>query len=106
MPVASSGSGWAPPMLTRRTLRARRSGPAPILATVPALAKRADGDAAELPAAFAGGVGDRAALLAAPLACLHRPSRLDRPLTDLTGVGEKLAAATTRIGLRTLGDLI
>jgi len=73
---------------------------------VPALAKRADEGAAEPPAAFAGGTLDRAALLAAPLACLHRPERLSTPLKSLNGIGDKLAAACARIGLVTLGDLI
>ena len=42
----------------------------------------------------------------ARLATSPGPQRLDRPLTDLHGVGAKIAAAAARIGLRTLGDLI
>ncbi len=40
------------------------------------------------------------------LATVPRPERLRRPLTDLRGVGDKLAAAAARIGLQTMGDLI
>ena len=56
--------------------------------------------------ALGGGPVSRDDLLAARLLSAPRPARLDRPLTDLRGVGPKLAAAAERIGLRTLGDLI
>jgi ATP-dependent DNA helicase RecG len=49
---------------------------------------------------------ERGSLLAVPLRSAPRPTRLDRPLTVLRGVGPKLATAAERIGLRTLGDLI
>src|SRR3954451_3682468 len=35
-----------------------------------------------------------------------RPGLLERPLTDLEGVGPKLAQVTAKLGLRTLGDLL
>ena len=46
----------------------------------------------------------RDALLAA--ARTPRPSALERPLTDLEGVGPKLARAAEETGLRTIGDLL
>ncbi|HET6830720.1 MAG TPA: ATP-dependent DNA helicase RecG [Solirubrobacterales bacterium] len=52
------------------------------------------------------GYSGRAELLAAPLRPRVARSRLERPLTDLRGVGPKVAAAAARIGLETLGDLI
>ena len=56
---------------------------------------------------FAGaGALDRAALLAAPLLSAHRRGRLEAPISSLRGVGSKLAAAASRVGLRSLGDLI
>ncbi len=59
------------------------------------------------PPPFAGGGAvDREALLAAPLAPRTPHTRLARPLTDLRGVGAKLAASAARIGLATMGDLI
>jgi ATP-dependent DNA helicase RecG len=63
--------------------------------------------AAPAPPPFGGGAAsDRETLLAAPLHARVPRSRLERPLTDLRGVGPKLAAAGARIGLATLGDLI
>jgi ATP-dependent DNA helicase RecG len=35
-----------------------------------------------------------------------QPSLLERPVTDLEGVGPKLAGVAARIGIRTLGDLL
>ena len=59
------------------------------------------------PPPFAGGDAvDREALLAAPLAPRTPHARLARPLTDLRGVGAKLAASAARIGLATIGDLL
>ncbi|MDX6652283.1 MAG: ATP-dependent helicase RecG [Solirubrobacterales bacterium] len=49
---------------------------------------------------------DRASLLAAPLRCAPRPSRLDAPLTQLHGAGPKLAALAAEIGLERLEDLL
>jgi len=57
-------------------------------------------------AAFAGGELTREELAAAPLASMPRPAHLRRPLTDLPGVGPKIAAAASRIGLDDLADLI
>jgi ATP-dependent DNA helicase RecG len=58
------------------------------------------------PSAFGCGATDRDALLAAPLRPRIPRARLERPLTDLRGVGAKVATAAARIGLRTIGDLI
>ncbi|MCB0875332.1 MAG: ATP-dependent DNA helicase RecG [Solirubrobacterales bacterium] len=58
------------------------------------------------PPAFAGGEADRAGLLAAPLRGRPANARLRRPLTDLRGVGDKIAASAARIGIGTIGDLI
>ena len=64
-------------------------------------------DAGEAVLRGLGGIAvSREELTGAPLRCVPRPERLDRPLGDLRGVGEKTAAAAARIGLRTLGDLI
>src|SRR5690348_13731760 len=56
--------------------------------------------------AFGGASVTAEQLAAAPLRCVPRPERLDRPLASLRGVGEKTAAAASRLGLRTLGDLV
>jgi ATP-dependent DNA helicase RecG len=58
------------------------------------------------PPAFAGAAVGRDELLAAPLRARPPHSRLARPVTDLRGVGEKIAAAAARIGIVTFGDLI
>jgi ATP-dependent DNA helicase RecG len=42
----------------------------------------------------------------AGLKCVPRPERLRRPLTDLQGIGPRLAEAAAGIGLETIGDLI
>jgi ATP-dependent DNA helicase RecG len=63
-------------------------------------------DRAGAASALGGGPVSRSDLLAARLLSRPRPHRLDRPLTDLRGIGPKLAAAAERIGLRTLGDLV
>ncbi len=55
---------------------------------------------------FDGRVLSRKELVGVRLATTPRPEHLGRPLTDLRGVGEKLAAAAARIGLKTMGDLI
>ena len=61
----------------------------------------------EPPRGFGGeGPADRAALLAAPLRCRPPRSLLRRPLTDLRGVGPKVAASAARVGLASLGDVI
>jgi len=73
---------------------------------MPALATRGPSGAPAAPPAFGGGKAERSALLAAPLRTAPRPARLLVPLDSLRGVGDKLAAAAARIGLRTLGDLI
>jgi len=63
--------------------------------------------APEPPRGFGGkGPADRAALLSAPLRSRPPRSRLGRPLTDLRGVGPKIAAAAARVGLASLGDVI
>ncbi len=62
--------------------------------------------APEPPPAFGGGPADREGLLAATHGVRPPRSRIARPLTDLRGVGEKIAAAAARIGLVTYGDLI
>jgi len=49
---------------------------------------------------------DRDALRAVKLRTLPRPSRLRRPISDLDGVGPKLAAAAAEIGIETVGDLL
>ncbi len=49
---------------------------------------------------------DRAALRAAPLRAERSRGRLAAPLTELRGVGPKLAAAAGRIGITTLAELI
>jgi ATP-dependent DNA helicase RecG len=58
------------------------------------------------PVALGGSPVTRGELLEAPLRTVPRPARLDAPLGSIRGVGEKIAAAAARIGLRTLGDLI
>lgn len=91
------------------------SGAAPILEGVPAAAKTKPDDGAPTPSGgdpqppqpFGGGERpSRSALLAAPLRTIPHPERLAAPLTTLRGVGEKVAAAAAKLGLRTLGDLI
>jgi len=62
--------------------------------------------APEPPRGLGGGAVEREALLAAPLRPRIPRDRLSRPLTDLRGVGAKLAEAAARIGLETFGDLI
>ena len=75
--------------------------------SMPALSTRGKpADQAAPARAFGGGPLQRDALLAAPLRCLPDPSRLDRPLNSIRGVGPKLQAAAERIGVRTLGDLV
>jgi ATP-dependent DNA helicase RecG len=75
-------------------------------ATGSAAATAATADATPPPPFAGGGAVDREALLAAPLAPRTPHTRLARPLTDLRGVGAKLAASAARIGLATMGDLI
>ncbi len=71
-------------------------------ATAPASLDGAPGP----PRAFGGRSPSRAGLLAAPLLPRIPGERLRRPLSDLRGIGEKLAAAAARIGIGTVGDLI
>jgi len=75
-------------------------------ATGSAAATPATANATPPPPFTGGDAVDREALLAAPLAPRTPHARLARPLTDLRGVGAKLAASAARIGLATLGDLI
>jgi len=49
---------------------------------------------------------DHDSLRAVELRSLPRPSRLRDPITDLDGVGPKLAAAAAEIGITTVGDLL
>lgn len=49
---------------------------------------------------------ERAAMLAAPLKSLPRPSILEAPITKLRGAGPKLASAAEQIGISDLGDLL
>ena len=49
---------------------------------------------------------DADALRSARLRTLPRPSRHGAPLSELRGVGPKLAAAASRIGIETLGDMV
>jgi ATP-dependent DNA helicase RecG len=49
---------------------------------------------------------DRDALRRAPLRARPRPSLLAAPLTALRGVGPRLAAAASELGLETVGDLL
>ncbi len=49
---------------------------------------------------------ERDELIAAPLRCVPRPSRLDAPVTSLRGAGKKLAATAAGIGIETLGDVL
>jgi len=72
----------------------------------PAAAGQPRADAPDPPPRLGGGGVDRGTLLAAPLRPRVPQARLARPLTDLRGVGPKVAAAARRIGLETLGDLI
>ena len=72
----------------------------------PAAARHGGAAAPDPPAPLGGGSIGREDLLAAPLRPRIARSRLERPLTDLRGVGAKLAESAARIGLRTLGDLI
>ncbi len=58
------------------------------------------------PRAFGGGEPQSRRSLGKLPARYPRPSLLDRPLTDLEGVGPKLAEIAKRIGVRTLGDLL
>ena len=63
----------------------------------------------ELPApprAFGGGEPQSRRSLAELPVRSPRPSLLERPITDLEGVGPKLAQVAARIGVRTLGDLL
>src|SRR4051794_3668337 len=58
------------------------------------------------PRALGGGEPQsRRSLLSVPFRT-PRPGLLERPLTDLEGVGPKLAQVTAKLGLRTLGDLL
>ena len=67
----------------------------------------ASGPGDEPPRAFAtGDPQDRAALAAAKLRSLPRPSRLAAKLTTLRGVGPKLAATAADAEIATLGDLL
>jgi ATP-dependent DNA helicase RecG len=65
---------------------------------------------AELPepprALGSGAAAVRTELAAVELRAAPRARRLERPLTDLPGVGPKLASAAAAIGVETLGDLI
>ncbi len=54
---------------------------------------------------FAGAPVTREELLAAPVRW-PRPSRLDRPLTDLAGCGPKLAEAAAEAGIGSVGDML
>jgi ATP-dependent DNA helicase RecG len=72
-----------------------------------AAADRPLAGAPDPPRRFGGeGPAGRPALLAAPLRSRSPRSGLGRPLTDLRGVGPKVAASAARIGLATLGDVI
>src|SRR3954471_6385425 len=58
------------------------------------------------PRAFGGGDSQsRRTLLGVPVHA-PRPRLLDRPLTDLEGVGPKQSQVAARIGVQTLGDLL
>ena len=72
----------------------------------PAAARHRGAAAPDPPAPLGGGSIGREDLLAAPLRPRIARSRLERPLTDLRGVGAKIAESAARIGLRTFGDLI
>ena len=72
----------------------------------PAAARLGGAAPPDPPAPLGGGSIGREDLLAAPLRPRIARSRLERPLTDLRGVGAKIAESAARIGLRTIGDLI
>ena len=75
------------------------AGPAP-------LESAREGGFGAAPTAFGGGSTPVRSLLGVRLATSPDPAKLERPLTDLRGVGPKLAAAAARIGLHTFADLI
>src|SRR3954468_12303204 len=58
------------------------------------------------PRAFGGGEPQSLRSLADLPVHWPQPRLLERPVTDLEGVGPKLASVAARIGIRTLGDLL
>ena len=67
----------------------------------------APAEAPETPRAIGSGEpAEREALAAVELRSMPRPSRLAVPLSELGGVGPKLAERAARIGVETIGDLL